>query len=143
LITPPAEKFELLSAFSKNMNAAEIHSELCMAVYGQNVISERTIRQWYRMFKDGRQIFTMKSKVVSRPDIVSDDTVQSVDQKICERCHFTILERGCEFRQISCTVLCKINTVRLGYHKFCAKWVSKILTGVHKTQRMAYKSKFD
>jgi hypothetical protein len=26
---------------------------------------------------------------------------------------------------------------RLGYHKFCARWISEILTGVHKTQRMA------
>jgi hypothetical protein len=25
----------------------------------------------------------------------------------------------------------------LGYHMFCAKWVPKMLTGAHKTQRMA------
>jgi hypothetical protein len=30
----------------------------------------------------------------------------------------------------------KIIRVRLGYHKFCARWVPKILTGVHKSQRM-------
>jgi hypothetical protein len=34
----------------KNMSAAEVHCELCMA-YGQNVITERTVRQWCRMFK--------------------------------------------------------------------------------------------
>jgi hypothetical protein len=38
---------------AKNMNAAEIHCELRAAVYGQNVISEGTLRQWCRMFKDG------------------------------------------------------------------------------------------
>jgi hypothetical protein len=38
---------------AKNMNAMEIHSELC-AVYGQNIINEGSIRQWYRMFKDWR-----------------------------------------------------------------------------------------
>jgi hypothetical protein len=38
---------------SKNMSAAEIHCELC-AVYGQNVVNEGTIRQWYRMFRDGQ-----------------------------------------------------------------------------------------
>jgi hypothetical protein len=37
----------------KNMNAAEIHREL-YAVYGQNVMSEGTVRQWCRMFKDGQ-----------------------------------------------------------------------------------------
>jgi hypothetical protein len=30
-----------------------IHRELCM-VYGQNIMSEGTVRQWYRMFKDGQ-----------------------------------------------------------------------------------------
>jgi hypothetical protein len=43
----------------------------------------------------------------------------------------------CEFPQISRTVLYKIITIRLGYHKFCTRWVPKMLTGVHKTQRMA------
>jgi hypothetical protein len=38
---------------AKNMSAAEIHRELCM-VYGQYVMSEGTVRQWYRMFKDGQ-----------------------------------------------------------------------------------------
>jgi hypothetical protein len=39
---------------AKNTRAAEIHSELCAAVFGQNVISEEALRQWRRMFKDGR-----------------------------------------------------------------------------------------
>jgi hypothetical protein len=37
---------------AKNTSAAEIHHELC-AVYGQNIMSERTVRQWCRTFKDG------------------------------------------------------------------------------------------
>jgi hypothetical protein len=37
---------------AKSMSAAEIHRELC-AVYGQIVMSEGTVRQWCRMFKDG------------------------------------------------------------------------------------------
>jgi hypothetical protein len=38
---------------AKNMNAVEIHHELC-TVYGQNVTSEGTVRQRCRMFKDGQ-----------------------------------------------------------------------------------------
>jgi hypothetical protein len=38
---------------AKNMSASEIHRELC-AVYGRNVMSEGTVRQWCRMFEDGR-----------------------------------------------------------------------------------------
>jgi hypothetical protein len=38
----------------KSMSAAEIHREL-WAVYGKNVMSDGTVRQWRRMFKDGRR----------------------------------------------------------------------------------------
>jgi hypothetical protein len=41
------------------MNAAEIHHELC-AICGQNVMSQGTVKQW---------------------SVVSDDPVQSDDQK--------------------------------------------------------------
>jgi hypothetical protein len=37
---------------AKNMSAPEIHCALCV-VCSQNVMSEGTIRQWCRMFKDG------------------------------------------------------------------------------------------
>jgi hypothetical protein len=38
---------------AKNISAVEMHCEL-WAIYGQNVMSEGTIRQWRRMFQDGR-----------------------------------------------------------------------------------------
>jgi transposase len=38
---------------AKNMSASEIHHELS-AVYGQNIMSEGTVREWCRMFKAGR-----------------------------------------------------------------------------------------
>jgi hypothetical protein len=78
----------------------------------------------------------MKSEVVDRPSVVTDDLVQSVDQNICEGRRFTISELSCEFPQISCPALYEIITVRLGYHKFCARQVPKILMGAHKTQRV-------
>jgi hypothetical protein len=40
----------------------------------------------------GEQMFTMKSEVVGRPSVVSDDLIQNVDQKICERQRFAIIE---------------------------------------------------
>jgi hypothetical protein len=46
-------------------------------------------------------------------------------------------EISCEFPQISSTVLYVIITVRLDYYKFCARWIPKILTGAHKTQRIS------
>jgi hypothetical protein len=64
---------------AKNMSAAEIHCELC-AVYGQNVMSEGTVRLWCVMFKDGRTDIH-NEEPSARPSVVSDDLVQSVDQK--------------------------------------------------------------
>jgi hypothetical protein len=47
---------------AKNMNAVEIHSELCV-IYGQNVMRVGTVRQWCRMFKDGRASKCLWSRV--------------------------------------------------------------------------------
>jgi hypothetical protein len=38
---------------AKIMSVAEIHRELC-AVYCPNLMSEGTVTQWCRMFKNGR-----------------------------------------------------------------------------------------
>jgi hypothetical protein len=58
----------------------------------------------------GKQMFAMKSEVVGRPSVLSDDLVQIVDQKICEWQCFTVLELSCEFPQISSILLYEIIT---------------------------------
>jgi hypothetical protein len=40
---------------AESMSAVEIHRELCAAVYGQNVMSEGTVRQLCRLFRDWRE----------------------------------------------------------------------------------------
>jgi hypothetical protein len=37
---------------AKKTSSAKIHCELRMVVYAQNAMSEQTVRQWCRMFKD-------------------------------------------------------------------------------------------
>jgi hypothetical protein len=69
---------------AKNMSAAEIHLELC-TVYGQNVMSERTLRQWCGMFKDG-QTNVHDEERSDRPSVVSEGLVQSVHQKFVKDC---------------------------------------------------------
>jgi hypothetical protein len=44
---------------------------------------------------------------------------------------------SCEFPQILGTVLYEIIIGSLGYHKFCVRCSPKMLTGAHKTQKMA------
>jgi hypothetical protein len=72
-----------------------------------------------------------------RPSVVSNNLVQSVEQKIGEKRGFIISELACEFPQISRTLLYETVTVKLGYHKFFPRWVPNMLTGAHKTQTMA------
>jgi hypothetical protein len=54
---PSSCKIHAVARFlhGKNMSAAEIHRELYVVVRGQNVMSEGTVRQWCRMFRDGRE----------------------------------------------------------------------------------------
>jgi hypothetical protein len=59
--------------------------------------------------------------------IVTDELVQKVDQCLHGK-RFTISELSEEFPQTSRTILYRIVTDRLGYHKFSARWVSKQLT---------------
>jgi transposase len=87
LIIPPAAKFAIIRFLhAKNMSAAEIHHELCAAVYGQNVMSEGSVRQGCKKFKRGR-INVQYEERSGWPSVVSDDL-----QKICERRRFTISE---------------------------------------------------
>jgi hypothetical protein len=91
---------------AKNISAAEILNKLCTAVYSQNVMTEATIRKWCRMFSEWTNAHDEEWS--GRPSVVSDDFVQSVDQKICERWRFAISGLLCEFPQISCIVLYEI-----------------------------------
>jgi hypothetical protein len=118
------------------MSATEILRELCAEVYGQNIMSEGTVRQWCRMFNDGRTDVHDEERSGSS-SVMSDNLVQSVDQKIIERRCFTMSELPCEFPQIPCTVLYEIIGVTLGYLTFCTKWLPIMLTGDNKMQRLA------
>jgi hypothetical protein len=120
---------------AKNMRAAEIHRELCTAVYSRNVLSEGTLRQLCRMFKDGQTNVYDEELSVPQPEVI-EDIVQSVDPILCERRRFTISKLLYEFPQITRILLCEIVTLRLSYHKFYASCVPKIFTSAHKTQRM-------
>jgi hypothetical protein len=53
------------------------------AVYGQNVTSEGTVRQWCRMFKDGR-INVHDEGRSGGPSVVSDNLFQSESLTISE-----------------------------------------------------------
>lgn len=120
---------------AKKNKPIEIYRQLC-EVYGNDVITEGGVRQWCIRLKNGRTNVHDEERS-GRPSIVTDEIVSKVDEKIKEDRRFTITELSLSFPQISRSLLHKIVTQKLGYHKFCARWVPKILTETHKNQRMA------
>ena len=119
----------------ENHKPIEIHWKLCK-VFGNEVMSEGGVRQWCIMFKNGRTNFHDEERS-GRPTIVTDELGAKINEKIHENRRFTITEFSLEFPQISRSLLHEIVTEKLGYHKFCARWVPKLLSEDHKKQRMA------
>ena len=72
---------------ARNNNAAEIHRQLC-EVYGPNVMSESKVRQWCRLFKEGRT--NVHDERSGRPSVIKDDLVEKVNTTIRGNRRFTI-----------------------------------------------------
>ncbi|GFX59762.1 HTH_48 domain-containing protein [Trichonephila clavipes] len=121
---------------AKNLKPMEIYLQVCEE-YGCNVMNERSIQKWCIQFKNGRTNVHDEEKSGS-PSIVSDKLLAKVDEKIRENHHFTIKELSLSFPQVSLTLLFEIVTQKLGYCKFCARWVPKLCdyTDHHKGQQM-------
>ncbi|GBN77763.1 hypothetical protein AVEN_200635-1 [Araneus ventricosus] len=125
---------------AKKLSAADIHCELC-AVYGPNIMSEGVVRQWVRFFKDRRTNIHDESRS-GRPSVVSADLMKEIDEKFRLLRNFTITQLSEHLPNISRTILYETATGKLGYRKFCARWVPKLLTEIHKTSRMDAALKF-
>ena len=65
---------------AKNCKASEIHRQLC-EVYGPDVMSEGGVRQWCRMFKNGRTNVHDEERS-GRPSIVNADLIRLVDGRV-------------------------------------------------------------
>lgn len=74
--------------------------------------------------------------------MINDDLVEKINKKVKENRRFAITELSECFPQISPTVLYEIVGQKLGYHKFCARWVSKSLTDALKMNRQGAALKF-
>jgi hypothetical protein len=70
-----------------------------------------------------------------RKSVMRDYLVQSVDQKSVKAGASQFQNFRVKFHKFH-EVLYQIITVRLGCHKFCARWFPKIITGEHKSQIM-------
>ena len=67
---------------ARNNNAAEIHRQLC-EVYGPNVMIDSKVRQWFRLFKEGR-MYVHDEHRSGRPCVITDGLVKNVTQQFVE-----------------------------------------------------------
>jgi transposase len=100
-------------------SAAEMHRRLCR-VYGDNVMSDGSVRDWCRKFRDGRTD-VHDAGGQGRHSIVPDELVHKVDQVVREKRRFTIfLMNFLKFRGLVCFELSErdwvtTNSVHGGY----------------------------
>jgi hypothetical protein len=124
--------FKFLNA--KNVRPAEIYWHVC-EVYGENAMSDGMVKRWCRMFSKGRKNDHDDYRS-GRLSLVTADLLDHVNGKIQENRRFTMSKISSYFLHVSCSLLHKIITEHLQYHKWCARWVPKMLTDDHKTKRM-------
>ena len=80
----------------------EIHHQICQ-VYGDNAMSDGTVRKLVRMFNEGRENVHDEARS-GRPSLVDDDLVRKVNERVCHDRRFTISDLSLHFHQISRTL---------------------------------------
>jgi len=129
---PASCKFRAVIRFllARNNNAAEIYRQLC------EVMSDSKVRQWCRLFEEGRTNVHDEERR-GRPSVITDDLAENVYTTIRGNRRFTISELSLEIPQVSRSVIYDIVSEKLRYKKLCARWVPKMLTDEHKQKRLA------
>ena len=70
--------------------------------------------------------------------MITDDLVNTVDEKIRENQRFTISTLALEFPNVGRTTLRKIISENVKFRKLCVRWVSRLLTEENKLKKMSY-----
>ena len=91
---------------ARNNNAAEIHKQLC-EVYGLNVMSDSKVRQWGRLFKEGRTNVHDEERS-GRPSVITDDLVEKVNTTI--RGKKSTVYKLCAYLPVRALVCCQSYT---------------------------------
>jgi len=89
-----------------NVLPSEIHHQICQ-VYGDNATSDGVVRNWVRMFNEGRENVHDEARS-GRPSLVNDDLVRKVNGILRDDRRFTIYDLSLHLPQISKTVFSDI-----------------------------------
>ena len=80
---------------ARNVLPSEIHHQICQ-VYGDNAMSDDTVRKWVRMFNEGWENVHDEARS-GRPSLVNDDLVCKVNEKV----HFPHISRTLIYETVS------------------------------------------
>ena len=94
------------------MLPSEIYHQIC-EVYGDNAMSDGMVRNWVRMFNEGRENVHDEARSV-RPCLVNDDLVRNINERVGDDRRFTISDLSLHFLRISRTVFYDIVSRHLG-----------------------------
>jgi len=96
---------------ARNVLPSEIHYQICQ-VYGDNAMSDGMVREWVRLFNEGRENVHDEARS-ERPSLVNDDLVRKVNERVRDDRRFTVSDLSLHFPQISRTLLYDIASSHL------------------------------
>lgn len=114
--------------------SSEIHADL-QKVYGKNALSIRTVFEWVRRFKDGRESIENDPKAGRPCSVRTEKNVAIVKSVIDEDARYTVQQLA-DITGIHSSVVFKILRENLGLRKVCARWVPHLLTDEQKQCRV-------
>jgi len=79
----------------RNVLPGEIHHQICQ-VYGDNAMSDGMVREWVRMFNEGRENVHDEARS-GRPSLVNDDLLRKVNERVRDDKRFTISDLSLHF----------------------------------------------
>ncbi len=128
----------------KGENTTAIHQNITK-VCG-NVMSVKMVCRWHRQFLVG-QTDVSSEKRGARPSEININTINTVCFLIKEDWHWSMDEIECYFKEVECNLLShgtimKIIHEEMEMKKVCARRILKLLTDVHKANRIAAEIKF-
>jgi histone-lysine N-methyltransferase SETMAR len=119
---------------AEGVKTTQIYSRM-KAQYGCNCLSKSSCYEWTKAFKEGR-VEIQDDERSGRPvDISTPETIRNIEQLILADRRVKIDDIA-ERLGVSHGSVHKIVHEMLGFNKVSARWVPKMLTDVHKEQRL-------
>jgi len=121
--------------WSEGVPGGEIHRRQS-AQYGDSALPRRSVYEWIEKFQHGQKSVKNEERAGRPSTSITDSNFEDAHAMILENRRVAIDKVANHF-EISHGSACDIIHNRLGFRKFCAKWVPKELTKEQKNNRLA------